>query len=144
MVFHTRSWIVYQYPIIFCRYDCGYNQTGYWFRPADNPSNLGKNLFSSWSGRTLHTNRWVWFTRNLARSGPVFCLLLRLSSDYAQPITSHVTEVTCPVIGQAQPELTPSKREKTGPGLKIVLCLGAHLLTLINFNLNMEKWLHAQ
>ena len=37
---------------------------------------------------------------------PVFCLLLRVSSDYAQPITGPVTEVTCPVIGQAQPELT--------------------------------------
>ena len=42
--------------------------------------------------------------------GPVFCLLLRVSSDYAQPITGQVTEVTCPVIGRAQPELTPSKR----------------------------------
>ena len=37
------------------------------------------------------------------------------SSDYAQPITGQVTEVTCPVIGRAQPELTPSKRQKTGP-----------------------------
>ena len=35
---------------------------------------------------------------------------------YAQPITGQVTEVICPVIGQAQPELTPSKRRKTGPG----------------------------
>ena len=50
------------------------------------------------------------------RSGPVFCLLLWESSDYAQPITGQVTEVTCPVIGQAQHELsTPSKRQKTGP-----------------------------
>ena len=49
-------------------------------------------------------------------SGPVFCLLLRVSSDYAQPITGQVTEVTCPVIGWAQPELTQSKRQKTGPG----------------------------
>ena len=46
------------------------------------------------------------------KSGPVFCLLLGVSSDYAQPITG----VTCPVIGQAQPERTPSKRQKTGPG----------------------------
>ena len=51
----------------------------------------------------------------MAWSGPVFCLLLRVSSDYAQPITGQVTEVTCPVIGWAQPELTPSKRQKTGP-----------------------------
>ena len=47
--------------------------------------------------------------------GPVFCLLLGVSSDYAQPITGQVTEVTCPVIGRAQPELTQSKRQKTGP-----------------------------
>ena len=49
------------------------------------------------------------------RSGPVFCLLLGVSSDYAQSITGQVTEVTCPVIDQAQPELTPSRRQKTGP-----------------------------
>ena len=48
--------------------------------------------------------------------GPIVCLLLRVSSDYAQPITGQVTEVTCPVIGQAQPEFTPSKRQKTGLG----------------------------
>ena len=47
--------------------------------------------------------------------GPVFCLLLRVSSDYAQLITGQVTEVTCPVTGWAQPELTPSKRQKTDP-----------------------------
>ena len=51
------------------------------------------------------------------RSGPVFCLLLGVSSHYAKPITGQVTEVTCPVIGRAQPELTPGKRQKTGPGL---------------------------
>ena len=48
--------------------------------------------------------------------GPVFCLLLGVSSDYAPPITGQVTEVTCLVIGRAQPELSPSKRQKTGPG----------------------------
>ena len=48
--------------------------------------------------------------------GPVFCLLLGVSSDYTQPITGQVTEVTCPMIGWAQPELTPSKRQKRGPG----------------------------
>ena len=60
----------------------------------------------------------LWF---VSGPGPVFCLLLGVSSDYAQPITGQVTEVTCPVIGWAQPELTPSKRQKTGPdvdGLK--------------------------
>ena len=49
----------------------------------------------------------------LAAPGSVFCLLLRVNSDYAQPITGQVTEVTCPVIGRAQPELTLSKRQKT-------------------------------
>ena len=44
------------------------------------------------------------------------CLLLGVSSDYAQPITGQVTEVTCPVIGRAQSELILSKRQKTGPG----------------------------
>ena len=51
------------------------------------------------------------------KPGPVFCLLLRVSSDCAQPITGQVTDVTWPVIDWAQPELTPSKRQKTGPGL---------------------------
>ena len=45
-------------------------------------------------------------------SGPAFCLLLGVSSDHAQLITHQVTEVACPVIGEAQPELTPSKRQK--------------------------------
>ena len=48
---------------------------------------------------------------------PLFCLLLGASSDYAQPITGKVSEVTCPAIGRAQPELTPSKIQKTGPEL---------------------------
>ena len=53
---------------------------------------------------------------------PVFCLLFGVSSDCAQPITGQVTEVTCPVIGCAQPGLTPSKRQKPGPGLKLRIC----------------------
>ena len=36
----------------------------------------------------------------------VFYLLFGINSDYAQPITGQVTEVTCPVIGRAQPKLT--------------------------------------
>ena len=28
----------------------------------------------------------------------------------------QITEVACPVTGRAQPELTPSKRQKTGLG----------------------------
>ena len=49
---------------------------------------------------------------------PIFCLWLGVSSssDYTQPITDQVTKVTCLVIGQALPELTPNKRQKTGPG----------------------------
>ena len=34
-------------------------------------------------------------------SGPVFCLLLGVTSGYAQPITGQVTSVTWPVIGWA-------------------------------------------
>ena len=49
-------------------------------------------------------------------SGPVVCLLLDVSSEYAQPITGQVTKVTCPVIDRAQPEFTRSKGQKTGPG----------------------------
>ena len=48
------------------------------------------------------------------RPETIFCLLLRVSSDYAQPITGQVTELTCPVIGRAQPEFTLSKRQRTG------------------------------
>ena len=48
--------------------------------------------------------------------GPYVFLLLEVSPDYAQPITGQVTEVTWPVIGQAQPEHTPSKRHETGAG----------------------------
>ena len=44
--------------------------------------------------------------------GPIFCLLLGVSSDYAQPITGQISEVTCPVIGQAQHELTQNKRQE--------------------------------
>ena len=63
----------------------------------------------------------------LQTTGPVFCLLLGVSSDYAQPITGQVTEVTCPVIGQAQPELTPSRRQKAGPDVPLKnLALTAH------------------
>ena len=41
---------------------------------------------------------WGYYIRTLS-PGTVFCLLLRVSSDYAQPITGQVTELTCPVIG---------------------------------------------
>ena len=44
--------------------------------------------------------------------GPVFCLLLGVSSGTAGPITGQITSVTCPVNGQAEPELTQSTRQK--------------------------------
>ena len=65
--------------------------------------------------------------KHAVTQGPVFCHLIGVSSGYAQPITGQVTEVTCPVIGRAQPELTPSKRQKTGPGLSLV----EHRLSLL-------------
>ena len=55
----------------------------------------------------LHDARLAW-------PGPPFCLLLGVSSDYAQPITGQIVEVTCPVIDRAQPEFTPNKRQKNG------------------------------
>ena len=60
---------------------------------------------------------------------------LGVTSDYAQPITGQVTEVTCPVIGRAQPELSPSKRQKMGPGL----CL--KVLTRLLANCHLMIWL---
>ena len=64
-------------------------------------------------------------------SGLIFCLLLGVSSDYAQPITGQVTEVTCPVIGRAQPELTQSEQEtENGPWTgTISIALVCYLLT---------------
>ena len=50
------------------------------------------------SGCYFGVFHYIWCT------GPVFCLLLGVSSDNAQLITDQVTEV----IDQAQPELTPS------------------------------------
>ena len=44
--------------------------------------------------------------------------MLEISSDYAQPITGHVTEVTCPVIGRAQLELTPSNRQNMAVSIR--------------------------
>ena len=90
------------------------------------------------------------YTENQVRSGPVFCLLLGVSSDYAQPITGQVTEVTCPVIGRAQPELTLSKRQKTGHGLPkyvhTVVCgwdniSFAGLWSSISFDRHNLQWL---
>ena len=78
------------------------HRPGYW-----------SNLPCDWS-----STAWAY-----SEPGPVFCLLLWVSSDSAQPITGQVTEVTCPVIGRAQPELTPSKRQNTGPGVASISVL---------------------
>ena len=51
-------------------------------------------------------------TAPCADPGPVFCFLLGVTSDSAQPITGQITEETCPVIGWAQAELAPRKRQK--------------------------------
>ena len=58
--------------------------------------------------------------------GPIFCLFLRVSSDYAQPITGQVTEVTCHMVGRAQSALTPSKRQKMA--LMSISPLGMHMM----------------
>ena len=48
-----------------------------------------------------HCSMVTWVMPCTIESGPVFCLLLRVSSDYALPITAKVTEVTCPVKDQS-------------------------------------------
>ena len=59
--------------------------------------------------------RWFGIKQEMSNNlGPFSVSCSELSSDYAQPITGQVTEVTSPVIGQAWPELTTSKRQKTG------------------------------
>ena len=76
--------------------------------------------------------------------GPVFCLLLEVSSDYAQPITAQVTEVTCPAIGGAQPELTLSMRQKTGPVLSCpvpVYFAASYCLSLFYFRTFVKDFL---
>ena len=79
--------------------------------------------------------------------GPIFYLLLGVSSDYAQPITGQVTEVTCPVKGRAQSELTPSKRQKTDPERRLHWAVNGllpkapdHYLSLTSFIL-MSSWI---
>ena len=52
----------------------------------------------------------LWLHNKLPGPFSIFC---PVRSDYAQPITGQVTEITCPVIGRAQHELTPSKGQKT-------------------------------
>ena len=62
------------------------------------------------------------FHRTLLPSpGSVFCLLLGVSSGFAQPITGQVTEASYPVTGRAHPEVTPSKTQKTVSGCSLVM-----------------------
>ena len=62
--------------------------------------------------------------------GP-FSVLLGVNSGYAQPMTGQVTEVTCPVIGQAQPKLTPTEN---GPSTNanLVINIPASILEIIS------------
>ena len=98
-------------------------------------SNLSK--LHSINAECISCTRFPAFTKiidsNNTWSGPVFCLLLGVSSDYAQPITGQVTEVTCPVIGRAQHELTLSKRQKTGPDDELFVTW----ITLFNHVINI-------
>ena len=80
---------------------------------------IGRTTPTTVSGTTYYTRTLSHSLSHfyLLRLGPVFCLLLEVSSGCAKPITRQVTSVTCLVIGRAQPELTQSKRQKTGPGV---------------------------
>ena len=76
---------------------------------VSNPACCGK--VSSIDGPRIAWHTWQVFVWRPWIPGPGFSLLLRVSSDFAQPITDQATEVTCPVIARPQ----PSKRQKTGP-----------------------------
>ena len=77
----------------------------------------------------LYTNGYTTLNGSfpVPRPGPVFCLFLGECPGCTRSITGQVTSVTwplngwtysvtCPVIGRAQLELTPSKKEKAGLG----------------------------
>ena len=84
---------------------------------SDKASNMGLLCFFFVGLKELLNKHYFqWFqmaSLQCPNSGSIFCLWLGVSSGYAQPITGQVTSVTCPVIGRAQPELTPSKRQKS-------------------------------
>ena len=70
-----------------------------WRRSGDKP--LSESMMVSLPTHICVTRpQWV---NSLApgRSGPIFCLLLGVSTGCAQPITGQVTSVTWPVIGRA-------------------------------------------
>ena len=47
-----------------------------------------------------------------SESGSIFCLLLGVNLDYAQPITGQVTEVTYPVIAKHSLSLLRARDRK--------------------------------
>ena len=100
-------WNVSQQPDIWCIMSTQLNQQG--ISDAWSPYSFLKSItwfslhcschFKQWGGR-----------KRLTRVR--FPSLLWVSSDYAQPITGQVTEVTCPVTGRAQPELLWARDRK--------------------------------
>ena len=83
------------------------------------PCHVSKSLQLIWRLGTRRWNLWVPNAQihcsdltETRAPGPVFCLLLGVSSGTAGPITGKITSVTWPVNGQAEPELTQSKRQK--------------------------------
>ena len=65
---------------------------------------LKQRVISSFDVECISTTDVEKIVKNLASknsSGPVFCLLLGVSSGCARPITGQVTSVTWPVIGWA-------------------------------------------
>ena len=51
----------------------------------------------------LRRNVMIYFKAQHSNLGPFSVCCLAVSSDYAQPTTGQVTELTCSVIGRAQP-----------------------------------------
>ena len=78
------------------------------------------------------------------QSGPgVFCLLFGVSQGCARPITGQVTSVTWPVIGWAQSEFTPSKRQKQALDMSSHQCAIFHwqfLSHLIRTMRYLARW----
>ena len=65
-------------------------------------------------------NNWAMSPILLVESRHVFCLLLGVSSDYAQLITGQVTESTRSVIGRPQPKLTRARYIKRAQALFVI------------------------
>ena len=63
--------------------------------------------------------RWLWNDEQSIEKVPYnfWRSSMKFQSHTGQKIDWMITEVICPVIGRAQSELTPSMRQKTGPGI---------------------------